>query len=70
MLDIKGPVIYGVEWITDKLVSGFIDSFIASLPLMIGLSIAVYALLQMISRRLANLGVIGVFVYGALVAIA
>lgn len=63
----EGPVIYGLEKITDKLLSGFITDLIASFPILIGVSFGVYALLQMVSKRLANLGVIGVFIYGALI---
>lgn len=63
----ESPVIYGLEKLTDKLLGGFIDNFIASLPIMLGASFAVYALLQMYSKRLANLGVVSVFVYGTLI---
>jgi hypothetical protein len=45
----------------------FISDFIISLPLMVGVAFGVWALLNMVSSRLATAGVIGVFVLGGLV---
>lgn len=44
-------------------------SFITGLPIMIGVSVGVYALISMFSKTLARYGVIGVFIYGGLVAV-
>lgn len=68
--NIKSPAEYGLDWITDKLINDFVTDLIAVFPILIGMSVGVYALLSMLSKRLANAGVIGVFVYGALIVIA
>ncbi|GGN65572.1 hypothetical protein [Oceanobacillus indicireducens] len=60
------------EYILNKIKSGATDiavNYISALPIMIGVSIGVYALLNMISKTLAKFGVVGVFVYGALIVI-
>lgn len=43
--------------------------FLAGLPIMLGVSIGVYALISMFSKTLARYGVIVVFIYGTIVAI-
>ena len=68
MFEIKAPT----EWIADKIKSGATDlviSYIESLPILIGVSIGVYALLGMFSKSLAKFGVVGVFLYGGFVVI-
>lgn len=68
-----GAVPYMAGKITDYLKESainFIVDYITVFPLLAAISIGVYALISMISRRLASLGVIGVFIYGALVVIA
>lgn len=70
MFDFKSPAEYGLDWITDKLISDFVTDFIAAFPILIGVSIGVYALVSMVSSKLAKVGVVGVFLYGALVVIA
>lgn len=50
-------------------VANFASDFLAALPIIAGVSVAVYALLSMFSKKMASLGVTGVFVYGALVVI-
>lgn len=73
MFDFKSPAAYGLDWITDKLKEGMADflvDFIGAFPILIGVSLGVYALVSMISSKLAKMGVVGVFVYGALVVIA
>ena len=70
MFEIKAPAEYGMEWITNKIKSGLSDmvaDYITALPILIGVSIGVYALLNMISEKLAKLGVVGVFLYGGLI---
>lgn len=69
---IKSPASYGLDWLTDKLKDGITElaiSYITALPIMVGVAIGVYALVNMVSSKLAKLGVVGVFVYGALVVI-
>jgi len=68
----KGPAIHGVEWISEKIKSGMTDilaDYITVIPILIGVSIPVYALLNMISKSLAKLGVVTVFIYGWLVVV-
>lgn len=68
MFDIKSPA----AWVTDKIKSGATDlviSYIESLPILLGVSIGVYALLGMFSKSLAKLGVVSVFAYGGLIII-
>ncbi|MGM8215192.1 hypothetical protein ACLIA0_06385 [Bacillaceae bacterium W0354] len=60
------------EWVSDKVkdaIVNFTADFITITPLLIGVSIGVYALINMFSSRLASLAVKGVFVYGALLVI-
>lgn len=67
-----GPVTYGIKKLTDHLQEGMIDfvvDFITVFPILAVVSLGVYALVGMLSKRLANAGVMGVFVYGALVII-
>ena len=64
----KGPIVRGWEIATDKIKEGAADlaiSYIDALPIMLGVSLGVYALTAMISKTLAKLGVAGVFIYGA-----
>lgn len=75
MLDIifehRGSGVMAKQFV-DKIKSGYADflvDYLSAFPILIGVSIGVYALLNMISSKLANLGVGGVFVYGALVII-
>ena len=60
-------------WLGNKLASGFIQDWIANymlvLPVLLGVSIGVWGLLNMISGRLANLGVGFVMVLGGLLII-
>ena len=68
MFDIKSPA----EWMTDKIKMGATDlviSYIESLPILLGVSIGVYALLGMFSKSLAKFGVVSVFIYGGFVVI-
>ncbi|RDY70342.1 hypothetical protein DXT76_13840 [Halobacillus trueperi] len=54
-------------WVGGKIKEGMADllaEYIAVSPLFIGVSIGVYALLNMFSKGLAKLGVAGVFIYG------
>lgn len=65
----RGPVTY---WVETKIKGGLTDmvtDYISAAPIMIGISIGVYALLNMFSSKVAKLGVIGVFLYGGLVVI-
>lgn len=65
MLDWKGPV---TQVILNKIKSGATEiavDYITALPIVLGVSIGVYALLGMINKTLAKLGVVGVFLYGA-----
>jgi len=50
-------------------VANFASDFLAALPIVVGVSVAVYALVSMISSKLAKMGVAVVFIYGALVVI-
>ncbi|WNS74220.1 M23 family metallopeptidase [Bacillus sp. DTU_2020_1000418_1_SI_GHA_SEK_038] len=45
----------------------FVSDFIISLPVLVGVSFAVWGLLNMVSGRLASVGVVGVFILGGLV---
>lgn len=70
MFGLKSPAEYGLEWITDQFITGFVSNLIIAFPILVGVSIGVYALVQMFSKRLASLGVVGVFLYGSLIIIA
>jgi len=66
----RGPITY---WVESKIKGGLADmatDYILAAPIMIGVSIGVYALLNMFSSNLAKFGVAGVFVYGGIIAIA
>jgi|GEM_PF-3942152 len=63
------PVTYGLEKITERLLGGFVTDFLAAFPILIGVSIGVYALISMISSKLAKTGVAGVFLYGTLIVL-
>lgn len=76
MNDIKTPGEYIGGWIEgwaiDKAQSGlesFVLDLITATPILVGVSIGVYALLNMVSSKLAKLGVFTVFAYGSLVII-
>lgn len=61
------------DYFINKIKSGATDiaiDYITALPIMIGVSIGIYALLQMVSKTLAKFGVIGVFLYGGLIVIS
>jgi len=60
------------DWITNKIKSGITDiiaDYITAFPILIGVSIGVYALCSMFSKSFAKLAVIIVFGYGLLVVI-
>lgn len=70
IFDWKGPI---TELVLNKVKSGVTDmvvSYIEGLPIMLGVSIGVYALLSMISKTFAKLGVVFVFAYGAVIVVA
>lgn len=68
---LEGYVTKGLNWIGEKVTGEVAEILVDVLtsPVIVVLSIGVYALLQMFSRRLAKMGVIGVFIYGALVVL-
>ena len=69
----KGPVVRGWELTLDKIKEGAADlaiSYIDALPIMLGVSIGVYALINMFSKPLAKLGVMAVFLYGGVIILA
>jgi len=60
------------SWLVDKVKDGLTDmaiDYISALPVLFGVSIGVYALLSMFSKKVASLGVFGVLGYGALIVI-
>ena len=64
------PITIVTDWITNKIQTSATElmlGYVTVLPIMIVVSIGVYVLLNMISSKLANLGVAGVFIYGFLV---
>lgn len=66
------PVTIVTDWITNKIQSGAADilaDYISAAPIMIGVAIGVYALLNMISSKLANIGCVGVFLYGGIIVL-
>lgn len=68
MIDV--PIIHFGNSVMTKIKEGAADlaiSYIDSLPIMLGVSIGVYALIAMFSKTLAKLGVAGVFIYGGLI---
>lgn len=69
---VRPPASYAWEWIADKLKDGITEmatDYVTAFPIMVGVSIGVYALVSMFNKRLAKMGVVGVFAYGALVVI-
>lgn len=69
---IKPPASYAYDWVTEKLkdgLTGLATDYISAFPILVGVSIGVYALVSMVSKRLARMGVVGVFVYGAIVVL-
>lgn len=69
----KGPIVRGWELVVDKIKEGAADlaiSYIEALPIMLGVSVGVYALISMVSSKLAKLGVGAVFIYGGLVVVS
>lgn len=61
------------EWIAQKILGDglqhWIADYIVALPLLVGISIGVWGLLNMVHSRLATWGVMGVFVLGGLAVI-
>lgn len=71
-MEIKAPAEYVGEWIGVKIKEGMTDilvEYISAIPILAGVSIGVYALLAMISKTFAKLGVVGVFGYGFLISL-
>lgn len=69
----KGPVVRGWELALDKIKEGAADiviNYIEALPVILGVSIGVYALINMFSSKLAKLGVVAIFAYGGLVTVS
>lgn len=65
----RGPITY---WVESKIKGGLTDmvtDYISAAPIMIGVSIGVYALCNMVSSKLAKIGVFGVFAFGASVVV-
>lgn len=60
------------DWITNKIKLGIADiiaEYISAFPILIGVSIAVYALVAMISKSFARIAVYIVFLYGFLIVL-
>jgi uncharacterized membrane-anchored protein len=71
-MEIKAPVEYVGDWIGAKFKEGMTDivlEYISVIPILVGVSIGVYALCGMFSKSFAKLGVMGVFGYGFLVVL-
>lgn len=71
-MEIKAPAEYAWEWIGEKIKEGMTDialEYISAIPILVGVSIPVYALCSMFSKTIAKLGVLGVFGYGFLVVL-
>ena len=80
---IKSPVdvtIDGIRWGGEKVgemafnylkenITALGLEYLEAVPILAGMSIATYALFNMVSRSLANLSVFGVFAYGGLVVL-
>lgn len=65
-------VMFPVDWTMGKIKDmaiNFANEFIIVTPVLVGISIGVYALFNMFSNRLATLAVKGVFIYGALLVL-
>ncbi|MEN2468226.1 hypothetical protein, partial [Ornithinibacillus sp. JPR2-1] len=63
---------YVGEWIGTKIKEGMTNialDYISAIPILVGVSIGVYALLAMFSKTFAKFGVIGVFSYGLIVVV-
>ncbi|MEN2467305.1 hypothetical protein, partial [Ornithinibacillus sp. JPR2-1] len=63
---------YVGEWIGTKIKEGMTNialDYISAIPILVGVSIGVYALLAMISKTFAKFGVVGVFGYGFLIVL-
>lgn len=70
--NMKAPVEILNDWMVSKFTNGlesFISDYISALPILLGVSIGVYALIAMMSKSLAKLGVVAVFLYGMIVVI-
>lgn len=73
MFEWKGPAFGIGEFLTNRFeqaLANFTIDYIAGFPVMIGMALGVWGLLQMVNKKLASAGSILVFVYGALVVIA
>ncbi|WP_096269422.1 hypothetical protein [Paucisalibacillus globulus] len=71
-MEIKAPMEYVGDWIGVKMKEGMTDialEYISAIPILVGVSIGVYALCSMISKTFAKLGVAGVFGYGFLIVL-
>ena len=67
MFEWKGPI---TDVVFNKIKEGATDllaEYISVLPILLGVAIGVYALVGMISKTLARLGVAGVLGYGVLI---
>lgn len=61
------------DWAAEKVKAGISElavQYIEALPIMLGVSIGVYALVSMVNKSLAKMSVVGVFIYGGYVVIA
>ncbi|WP_226085627.1 M23 family metallopeptidase [Mesobacillus sp. S13] len=67
------PEVNGWKWIGEKVLGDglqhWIADYIVALPLLVGISIGVWGLLNMVHSRLATWGVMGVFILGGLAVI-
>ena len=66
------PITIVNDWLVSKFTGGlesFVYDYITALPILLGVSIGVYALIAMMSKGLAKIGVMGVFLYGGLIVI-
>ncbi len=69
---LKGLIKKPFEWAGDQVKDIFVDlaiDYITVIPILTGVSIGVYALVNMFSKGLAKMSVVGVFGYGALLVI-
>jgi hypothetical protein len=71
-MEIKAPMEYVGDWIGVQIKEGMTDilaDYISVIPILVGVSIPVYALCSMFSKTFAKLGVVGVFGYGFLIVL-
>jgi hypothetical protein len=72
-MEIKAPMDYVGDWIGAKIKEGMTDvlaEFISVTPILVGVSIPVYALCSMINKTFAKIAVVGVFGYGLLIVLS